>query len=261
MIPTSLKLASVLSTLKSTNAFHDGVPSTEIPFNVLIGGKEALNLFFNFNQTIVDQLLTHGCWCAKLNLGFKNSVQLGGPPADELDKICKLWISDRRCCRIDGGPCQNEFDTSSYEVHYDEEGLVNTTSCYDNDGDCYIDGCLIDAYYIDQLKLIIESNTEWQAEPAEIDQCGGGGKGSPPAFSYCVGEFNHETGVPEYQIVHDPDEIPDIEEFTSSTVAVTTVFPTARLKHSKLQKSKTNLCFFNLLLNRLYNNGSTRLLP
>ena len=48
----------------------------------------------------------------------------------------------------------------------------------------------------------------------------------PPPFSYCVGDFNHEIGVPEYLIVHDPDEIPETEEFTSSTNSPTTVFPT-----------------------------------
>ena len=162
----------VLSTITSANQ------TTDIPFNLLIGGKEALQLFFNFNQTIVENLLTHGCWCAKLNVGYKNPVKLGGSPADDLDKICKLWIHDRRCVRIEGGVCANDFDTLNYHISYGSDGLVNSTSCYDNNGDCFVDGCLIDAFYIDQIKLIIENNPEWAPNSAEIDQCGNGGKGT-----------------------------------------------------------------------------------
>ena len=103
----------ILSCLPSIKANHNGLPSSHIPFNVLIGGRDALQLFFGFNETIVEQLLAHGCWCAKLNLGHKNSVKLGGTPIDEIDQLCKLWITDRRCMRIEGGSCYSALESNN----------------------------------------------------------------------------------------------------------------------------------------------------
>ena len=49
------------------------------------------------SNTLMNKILNHGCWCAKLNPRNEAPV-LGGPHyADELDKICKDWFTARKC--------------------------------------------------------------------------------------------------------------------------------------------------------------------
>ena len=67
-----------------------------------------------------EQVLNHGCWCAKLNPdSIGNLIHLGGrEPTDETDYTCLFWAENRHCCRLEGGPCFNELEDVTYQVEY-----------------------------------------------------------------------------------------------------------------------------------------------
>ena len=59
-----------------------------------------------------QDLLDHGCWCAKASADF--GFLKGGPrTVDELDAICKDWFSDRTCITLTNGKC----DTCSGNIN------------------------------------------------------------------------------------------------------------------------------------------------
>ena len=44
-------------------------------------------------------------------------MTLGGSnPIDELDSLCKRWIKDRRCAKLEGGSCHGEFKERYYSI-------------------------------------------------------------------------------------------------------------------------------------------------
>ena len=56
-------------------------------------GFDILSLFVE-DSDVYSQILSHGCWCAKLNPYTDHEI-LGGPVAvDEIDFICKQWYRD-----------------------------------------------------------------------------------------------------------------------------------------------------------------------
>merc|ERR1711974_563692 len=54
-------------------------------------------------------LENHGCWCSR----FSNmNIPDNGIPSDEVDHICKQWISARRCVTNLNGACHATDDES-----------------------------------------------------------------------------------------------------------------------------------------------------
>ena len=201
-----LKISTLLI-FQCFEVFSQNFDQTEtISFNVLHGASDALSLQLDFDEDAVNSVINHGCWCSKLNTGHKPPFLLGGRAVDDLDHICKLWIQDRRCCRLYGGPCYDQFESASYTIHYDLAlNQVNTTSCYENGDICEVDGCLTDSYYANQVKLFLESSSGWVPEPATRGTCVMQGSGTEHHnlagyFSYCEGEFNYDQGYPEFTI-------------------------------------------------------------
>ena len=181
------------------------IQTKTISFNVLHGASDALRLQLEFDEDAVQSVINHGCWCAKLNTKYKPPFVLGGKAVDDLDHICKLWIQDRRCCKLYGGPCYEQFDNIEYEVEYDPVlGSVNATSCLKNNDLCKTDGCLIDTYYSSQIKQFLENTPQWTSQPASSGTCHTDGQFGGPVlsgyFSFCEGSFNYELGYPEFNI-------------------------------------------------------------
>ena len=94
------------------------------------GAFEALTTFIP-NQDQLDYILSHGCWCKKLDPMSASDKNLGGAdPVDELDRLCKLWVQIRLCCRLEGGSCYLQEENVTYAVNY-ENGVEDAT-CEDN---------------------------------------------------------------------------------------------------------------------------------
>lgn len=65
------------------------------------------NYQFSDVESLVEDFLTHGCWCSTLT-GYSIDVLPpihGGHPIDDLDEICRDWIMARKCLLEEGGTC------------------------------------------------------------------------------------------------------------------------------------------------------------
>ena len=153
-ILTALTQTSFLSTFSNTvssQTIDDGTRDHEvsIPFNLQKSGAHAVLSTFLDTESW-NNLLNHGCWCTKLNPAnvggiTPNGTILGGcDTIDELDKICKIWIQNRKCCNMEGGPCFNDIQNSAYTVRYDT-GL-DDAYCLHNSNGCFTDACFTDVY-------------------------------------------------------------------------------------------------------------------
>lgn len=121
----------------------------------------------NLTSLDVDDIISHGCWCGKLNANNGFIEFLGGPdPVDELDEICKNWFKCRNCNdRLDGGSCNIEGNSSKekllageYTIDYNVTTL-DDASCINSIGDnCSDDTCEIDLYYAKKIRSFMNNN-------------------------------------------------------------------------------------------------------
>ena len=158
--------------------FFGGIGETTIFYepNNLMLRNYAPELLFNFaNQSetitepsaILDKLLTHGCWCAKLDKTNPYLEFLGGPdPVDELDELCKNWFKCRNCNdQLRGGSCNIENSSSrellkakSYTMTSSNVEFINTVACLTQSDSCADDTCSIDLYYLKEIYNYLEDN-------------------------------------------------------------------------------------------------------
>ena len=116
----------------------------------------APTLLSNFisDATFESNLLEHGCWCAKLDPTAIQAVLGGKVPSDDLDDICKKWISTRSCTGIPGNSC-NLIDVRDpnheYIITFTAGHFVNTASCASNSDQCLFDMCQVDLYFVNQI--------------------------------------------------------------------------------------------------------------
>merc|ERR1712048_504369 len=91
-------------------------------------------------ENLTNQILSHGCWCSRLNILSTNSNLTGGEtPVDQIDSICKNWIQNRHCNdRFLLGTCYKEGDQgktrreSLYEVTFDADDIENSSCNWDS---------------------------------------------------------------------------------------------------------------------------------
>lgn len=90
-----------------------------VDFN--LAGLQIVDAALN-NTVLANSLLSHGCWCAKLDPSQDVGI-LGGPtPIDDLDDLCKKWFMCRHCNdHLFGGSCSNstiypDLSAEAYEV-------------------------------------------------------------------------------------------------------------------------------------------------
>ena len=136
---------------------------------------DLLHQFVNRSTIITDvdqavnNVLTHGCWCAKLDKQSPYLEFLGGPDAvDELDEICRGWFKCRNCNdRLQGGSCNVQYSSSmellkakSYVMQSDPTGgnFIDTVECAVEGDDCADDSCTIDLYYLKSIFNYLEDN-------------------------------------------------------------------------------------------------------
>merc|ERR1712048_60258 len=154
------------------------------------------------NEALFNDIVDHGCWCAKLDPMSESSMLGGSTPIDEMDEICRRWFVARHCNDdLDGGSCRAYKIADNYLLNpagYDAAGYasacdaanqvaetdIDANGQFDdpwqdaegnpyNPSTCVHDSCLIDAYYSD---LIIsywnDNNATWaKAVIADYDTC------------------------------------------------------------------------------------------
>ena len=164
-IPLSFGL---FGTLKAELEESFAASNLVFPRNVL-AEQLVSNLLFsqNYTQPTVDSVVSHGCWCAKLDSQNAFTEFLGGPDAvDELDEICRNWFKCRNCNdRLPGGTCNVEGSNSrelllaaSYEMQYNSTDLLSTATCTYGADQCSQDSCTIDLYYAKQIVEFVDDN-------------------------------------------------------------------------------------------------------
>merc|ERR1712110_818062 len=101
-----------------------------------------------------SQISSHGCHCSRM----ENSASVGAP-IDELDRICRNWISKRRCILKNGGTCQ---DDSPFYVSF------TPSDCSDVFTACEALACEIDDAFISQINPYLADNTNWAANTGAV---------------------------------------------------------------------------------------------
>jgi len=173
---TFAALSALSSTL--TNAQVTGI---DIYREFRLAGEWMLMEWIH-DSSIMDSILNHGCWCAKLNPRNEMPI-LGGPHyADSLDKICKDWFTARKCNDdLPGGSCYGESVDEYYK--YD----VIRTKCVGGVKytDCMKDSCKIDKFY---AKEIAEYVQEFGVAGLDQSQCLPSSGGNSGGSRTCMGD-------------------------------------------------------------------------
>lgn len=173
-----------------------GQNTVNIDYNMQFGIMDLFQWFFP-DPMLGMQLLNHGCWCAKLH-PMADLQALGGPyHADEVDRLCKEWMKERRCSRRDGRICENTtFVGTEYQVEYDITSF--DARCPDND-ECLSLTCQMDMFYINALLNATQDIFGFTANlnPAcEVSQKHGG---VPDCEDFTTTEFFLPTTIPTTQ--------------------------------------------------------------
>jgi len=128
-------------------------PTTTIPVFEFSTEFSAMNqiitTFLNENES--SALFTHGCHCARLNNDLDFDREVGGEAIDELDMLCKDWLTARNCLRKNGGACP-EDTFFSVAVNGNESQCLNG-----NVQDCDGAACAIDRTYVTQIFAAMEN--------------------------------------------------------------------------------------------------------
>lgn len=117
---------------------------------------------------LYNQVLKHGCHCSFLDSTSDKSVLGGSLAIDELDSICKQWYGCRMCNqKYNGGSCYDQnLDNAQYLIEINN-GVAN---CPTGGSDCEHDSCLIDAYYVSEIKNYLNTNPGFQGFLPWLDE-------------------------------------------------------------------------------------------
>ena len=163
----------LLSTLVRNKITVRSNPLTSTNIAINIDKNSAIDqiLDLKLNQEDKAKILLHGCWCSDLvnDNGSKTSMIRRGAPVDDLDLICKKWITDRRCNdQLIGGKCyqvtseDSNTDTNFYEL----KNLNGQYSCQTISDvlleklftPCELSTCEIDNYWSEKISNFLLDN-------------------------------------------------------------------------------------------------------
>ena len=230
----NIALSVLLAAQTKTNA-----QLIDINQNLFSAAHQLISIGLEYDQ--VDKVITNGCWCTKFNPTLEQS-NYGGPIIkNDLDQICKNWITARHCIEsYEGGSCYNNWvlDGEIYSVNYQHlvTGKTNKV-CKNNDfEDCKFDSCRIDTSFLEQIKEFLMKNPLFEGETEEnchsweeSVSSGKGGKGSGSKNN------NSGSGLSETVVNHDnkicAGEVPDVyvttpDQTTTTTTTTTTTAST-----------------------------------
>jgi hypothetical protein len=139
--------------------------------------------FLNNDSAKVDAVLTHGCFCAKLDGTNPYVEHLGGTSTlDELDEICRDWLRARNCNdNLVGGSCESDREsmrTGGYTMDITHDNYANS-NCGFTTTDCESDTCVIDLMYVTAIEQFMSDNSGFSStvvnsagtcDPAPLDK-------------------------------------------------------------------------------------------
>jgi len=112
----------------------------------------------------VDEVMEHGCHCAKLDATNPFGEFLGGSTVvDELDEICRDWLRARNCNdNLVGGSCEADREAmriGAYTMSIVEDNYPAST-CGFTTSDCGYDTCAIDLKYLKLIRQYVTDNPD-----------------------------------------------------------------------------------------------------
>ena len=106
------------------------------------------------DSSFLDQILDHGCWCAKLNQRNSQEIGLGGNTAtDDLDDICKSWAHARRCAKLNlDATCKLILNNNESNAFYQVQTSDLTDAvCSESNNMCLSEACEIDVRFVQSI--------------------------------------------------------------------------------------------------------------
>ena len=120
--------------------------------------NEIITTFLDENES--SALFNHGCHCARLNNDVDFDRDVGGEAIDDLDMLCKDWLTARNCLRKNGGACENDT-IFSVRVSGNNSRCLN-----ENVEDCDGAACAIDRNFVTQIFAAMENKQFDGSSPA-----------------------------------------------------------------------------------------------
>lgn len=147
-----------------------------------------LDIIFRKYPKLSKALKSHGCWCARLNDQLDQTLYEDATiVADELDSLCKQWLSARFCNKNPGGTCHN-YAAINDPYHIDIEGFDDWT-CKDTEN-CPLDNCIIDIEYGRRIYDLIVDNSHRLSnifKTADLGDCTPNGPAVATGPRQCTG--------------------------------------------------------------------------
>ena len=143
-----------------------------------------LSEFLDGDSNKVDDVLSHGCFCGKLDASNPYVEHLGGTQTlDELDEICRDWLRARNCNdNLIGGSCEADREsmrTGGYTMDITSDNYANSNCGFYNT-ECEEDTCRIDLQYAQAISQFMSDNgasfsptvvnSAGACEPAPLDK-------------------------------------------------------------------------------------------
>ena len=131
----------------------------DIPQRHLSAAYDLLSL--SLSDSELDQVLSHGCWCQRINPDSDKKHLGGAKTVDSLDSICKDWANVRHCNGLSGGSCQ---DGKFFSFQYTIGQSKGKWTCKYNKSQCLRDTCKIDTYFLEKIEAFLKKNKKWGAK-------------------------------------------------------------------------------------------------
>jgi len=112
--------------------------------------NELITTFLDEKES--SALFNHGCHCARLNNDPNFDRDVGGEAIDELDMLCKDWLTARNCLRKNGGACQEDTFFSVAVKGNGQSRCLN-----ENVRDCDGAACAIDRNFVTEIFATMEN--------------------------------------------------------------------------------------------------------
>lgn len=140
-----------------------------------ISGMTMLDQVLGSTADFTD-ILSHGCWCAKLDPNAENNTPygLGGPEVlDPVDQICKNWFITRHCNDdLSGGSCKAVAGSENQFYVADKTDPNNIVCPSNGQNACQTDSCVIDVHFASEIKNYLDANGAWSPKTVnDYDTC------------------------------------------------------------------------------------------
>ena len=171
----SLGLASLaLAEDPNKDRTINGELHTQVGLYLRSYAPSLLSEFLDSDGAKVDAVLSHGCFCGKLDAANPYVEHLGGTATlDELDEICRDWLRARNCNdNLVGGSCEADREsmrTGGYTMDITSDNYANSNCGFYNT-ECEEDSCRIDLMYAQAIQQFMADNGSFS--PTIVDGAG-----------------------------------------------------------------------------------------